>query len=105
MRMVSSPTNATQRRLVAFIADISAGIDPDHMNYLATRSISIWDLLPDDIAKLARPLLRFRVPRLNQVSKDRLLAAALEARPDCAAILKTPSGQRWLESNFLDSRR
>ena len=105
MRLVSSPRSATHQRLVAFITYISDGIDPDHMNYLVDRGISIWQLIPEGIAKLARPLIRLRVPSLDRVSAEELLAAALEARPDCTAILKTPAGQRWLESNLSASRR
>lgn len=104
MRMASAPSALVHERLVAFFADIASGIDADHMAYLIDRDKSVWQIIPGSLHRIAKTALFMRVPFIGVVTTDQLLAAAVEARPDCAAILRTQRGQRWLQENFGNGR-
>jgi hypothetical protein len=94
----------TRDNLVAFLTDISSGIDTDHLHYMITRGISIWDIIPQDLRTIARMSFHVRLPTLHMLEENAIVEAALEARPDAASILRTPKGVEWLRLNLFDGR-
>jgi len=84
-------------RAVALVREATAKFDADHVAYLIARDIRIWSLLPDRFNGQATTWL-LGCADLITLSEAARLAAALEARPDCAPLLETAAGRRWFGS-------
>lgn len=90
--------------LVAFLTDISSGIDTDHLCYMVSRDIRLWDIIPPSLRTIARVSFHSRLPTLHMLKDDAIVEAALEARPDAASLFNTKAGMEWLRSNLIDRR-
>ena len=86
-----------KERVAEAISNLTENIDIETVAYLVRRNLSLWSLLPGGIVEMLRPWL-FLYAWMGALGTDELLEAAIEARPDCATILNSTEGRRWLES-------
>lgn len=99
-RIIGQDAPAAQyARLVKFIREGTEGFDPDHIQYLIGRNISLWDLPPKWMQALAIGKLTDNMD-LCALSHEDHLRGALEARPDLEGIITTPEGRKWMEMMF-----
>lgn len=86
---------ARERALVLF-REATERFDADHITYLVERNIVIWDLLP---ARLIVPAVAWVVryaDLLDVLTDEDFIAIAQTLRPECAELLTSEPGQRWL---------
>lgn len=102
LRLVSNGFNHRNGygKVVDLFAEVTHGFDTEHLTYVISRNITVWQIIPQGIVGLAKIGLRARVSNITQIPYDMLVKAAVEARPDCADLLQSPTGLRWLEHNF-----
>lgn len=96
-RQLSGNGRPARPRAVELIREALAHFDRDHIAYLVERGINPLDLLPD---RYTFDTIRWLGPHadiLVELSPAELVEAGVEAKPDCAAILRTPQGQAWVQ--------
>jgi len=94
---VAAVVPGRKERVIEAIYNLTENIDIETVAYLVRRNLSLWSLLPGGIVEMMKPWL-FLYAWMGALSTDELLEAAMDARPDCAIILNSAEGRRWLES-------
>lgn len=89
------------REAINLIKDVTEGADVELVSYYVSHGLSIWQITPPKLRGWARLLMTRTAPHLDNITLDELYAAGLEARPDCASILETELGRKWLEWSFI----
>ena len=84
-----------KEQAVELVATVTGRFDTDHIKYLVSRNIRLVDLMPEPLWSAQAAWLS-RYVLLAALSADDILEAAIEARPDCADILRSEAGRRWL---------
>jgi len=89
------------REAIKLIQEVTEGADAELIDYFVSHDISVWQIIPRSLRTWAQFAMKMKSPHLDKLTFDELYSAGIEARPDCASILDTEAGRKWLEASFL----